>query len=449
VIMKKGISNVLATILILLLVIAAIGAIYKIVTPIIKESSIIQTDTLTTDLEIRQSVLVNYGENYTLGVPVKRGFGDGNVTGIEFTFSNGTDNYIHQEQTDIQEGETKVFYIVIFKKDLINPEFVSAAFIVEVKEKEFISEIKDTQEIIEEDFVYLETGESCPADADGDGFVGGEDYNKILINLGQNVEPYTSGDLDGDGFVGGGDLSLVMTYWGQECYSEPYMQAVWSSSLDILADGAFDESKNSAYLSVVQKDGDYALKAEGQAGIHRFERVVKKYFDIPSSSWGGQIYVNLHNIVHQETNDLAFVGAYDEYGPPRNFAIVSHYEYPFIWEKPVGGYIYMRAFHDNDQPITFASEEDVENMFKIPDFEVENGGVWPDRWIKIEWFLTEDERLFARVDGELKELGVGNRERIEFTQFWTGWVSSYNGGHILIKDVTLYDSTQKPDWVPV
>lgn len=50
----------------------------------------------------------------------------------------------------------------------------------------------------------------CPADLDGDGFVGGSDLGILLASWGVG----TAADLDGDGFVGGSDLGILLASWG-------------------------------------------------------------------------------------------------------------------------------------------------------------------------------------------------------------------------------------------
>ena len=54
-----------------------------------------------------------------------------------------------------------------------------------------------------------------PGDLDGDGFVGINDLNTVLVAWNQNVTPgdLTSGDVTGDGYVGIGDLTAVLANW--------------------------------------------------------------------------------------------------------------------------------------------------------------------------------------------------------------------------------------------
>jgi len=53
-------------------------------------------------------------------------------------------------------------------------------------------------------------GNSCPADLDGDGVVGGLDLSALLAAWGQGA----NGDVDGDGDTDGGDLTALLAAWG-------------------------------------------------------------------------------------------------------------------------------------------------------------------------------------------------------------------------------------------
>ena len=52
---------------------------------------------------------------------------------------------------------------------------------------------------------------ACPADLDGDGFVGGGDLTTLLGVWG-TADPVA--DLDGDGTISGGDLTALLGKWG-------------------------------------------------------------------------------------------------------------------------------------------------------------------------------------------------------------------------------------------
>ena len=52
----------------------------------------------------------------------------------------------------------------------------------------------------------------CPADLDGDGFVGGSDLGLLLIEWGRAD---TAADLDGNGVVNGADIGVMLIAWGE------------------------------------------------------------------------------------------------------------------------------------------------------------------------------------------------------------------------------------------
>ena len=55
---------------------------------------------------------------------------------------------------------------------------------------------------------------SLVGDVDGDGFVGGRDWNRIISNWGKTGASREDGDLDLDGTVSGPDYTIVMNNWG-------------------------------------------------------------------------------------------------------------------------------------------------------------------------------------------------------------------------------------------
>ncbi len=52
----------------------------------------------------------------------------------------------------------------------------------------------------------------CPADLNGDGFVGASDMPRLLNQWG--TTGVSDADLDGDGFVGPSDLAVLLAAWG-------------------------------------------------------------------------------------------------------------------------------------------------------------------------------------------------------------------------------------------
>lgn len=82
--MRKGISGVVATILIVLLVVVSVAILWGAVRPLISSTNNrVQPDCLTVDLDVTSCVYANN----IVDVVVKRGVGEGDVTAIKFAFS--------------------------------------------------------------------------------------------------------------------------------------------------------------------------------------------------------------------------------------------------------------------------------------------------------------------------------------------------------------------------
>ncbi len=83
-VMRKGISGVVATILIVLLVVVSVAILWGAVRPLISSTNNrVQPDCLTVDLDVTSCVYANN----IVDVVVKRGVGEGDVTAIKFAFS--------------------------------------------------------------------------------------------------------------------------------------------------------------------------------------------------------------------------------------------------------------------------------------------------------------------------------------------------------------------------
>ncbi|MCK4874190.1 MAG: hypothetical protein KAS72_15820, partial [Phycisphaerales bacterium] len=61
--------------------------------------------------------------------------------------------------------------------------------------------------------VVEESGDPCPADLDGDGYIGQSDLGILLAAYGLGA----GGDIDGDGDTDQGDLGALLAVYGQPC----------------------------------------------------------------------------------------------------------------------------------------------------------------------------------------------------------------------------------------
>ena len=102
---KKGLSTVVTTLIIILLVFVAIGIVWVVVKNIITNSAEqISLGGLTINLEIKD-VKINLD---TIEINVKRNPGEGELSGIKFLVSDGVGTQVFEEETNMQElGERR------------------------------------------------------------------------------------------------------------------------------------------------------------------------------------------------------------------------------------------------------------------------------------------------------------------------------------------------------
>jgi len=106
--MKRGISTVVASILLILLAVVAVVIIWFLLKGFItKSAGGIETSCITLDLEIEKAE-INADSNI-LYVQVKRGSGEGNLSGIRFKITNSSESMIRDRNTSMNELETKSF----------------------------------------------------------------------------------------------------------------------------------------------------------------------------------------------------------------------------------------------------------------------------------------------------------------------------------------------------
>ncbi len=227
----------------------------------------------------------------------------------------------------------------------------------------------------------------------------------------------------------------------------PFMNATWSQNLDVLADGVWDWSKNPSYLEVLPSGTDYILRAVGEIFVHRYDRVVGENFNPSMQTWGGTAYVNVKNFVSPQgwmyPKVLDFIGGYRDSSGSRDLAVQIGKDYDLLTGEFGKKYICFRAYEYSAEACNSRLDQDISRVFWIPD-----GESGPNRFIRIDWFLTPNYNLYARVDeGEWRKISPLGSARINFTKFAVGWVSSYGGGSIDIKNVVLYNQTCVPEWV--
>jgi len=286
------------------------------------------------------------------------------------------------------------------------------------------------------------------ADINQDGHVSIADYNLLTTtppwgstgcNLPENWEINCYSTLVCSGNTKSDCESKPGCSWIPESINctNPFMQAVWNSTSGILADGAFDrEGDNPGYLNVIELNGNYVLSAPGDYGEHRWHRSVVKNFSPSKTAWGGTIYANFKYLIPAGIAiDMVFLGAYSDTSNNRNLGIATY----IVNDK---NYIYIKGYYKNSYA------DAVEGQMFLVEKEGGSEWGWPDRFIRIDWFFTPDNKLFGRVDNsDWKSISPLGEYKEPFTRLETGWISSFNGGNVYIKNITLYPESCIPDWM--
>ena len=486
---KKGISGIVATILIVLIVVAAVAIIWKFIIPLAREID-------SGKEEVELSIVT--GEGYTVfdsetglaSVQIKRGNDEVELLGIDVLFSvNGSSvDYTILTDNVTAPGTTKLFrfnltnygepesvdvFPIVDSGDLrVNIGVVSSLLITgNVAKSRGLKKgkvIAEGDSIIISNAEVLENFESAAAaaeeecimgDANCDCVVDGLDLEIFIAHWGY-MEGMTWGDadFDGDGDADLDDFVILRESFGRECETwedSSFMVATWSDGDTLLGEGdlqadgsygAWDSYRNGGYLGVdPDGEGGNTLRAEGLYGVHKHQRIVSK--DLPTfDSWAGSIEVNFKDIVFNENliqgwrlTPLAIVGGYRDATVDRNFVIqienrTKSPDYPGKYTPA----IYIAAYHGRNSGIIYRGKT----------FFIEDGwDGFEDRFVKIDWYFTPENTLFARVDnGNWESVPVYGTYVDPFVRLWAGWVSSYNGGAIKLRNFKLYGPEHVSDF---
>ena len=127
---KRGLSGVVTTLIIVLLVLVAIGVIWMVVRNVIdKGAEQIELGQFSLDLQIKK-VQVQNG-NVTV-IVVRRNPGEGNFVGMNFVFSDGQNSETIRQNVSLQELDEKTFTFTLTKISASNLKTVSVAPIYEL-----------------------------------------------------------------------------------------------------------------------------------------------------------------------------------------------------------------------------------------------------------------------------------------------------------------------------
>ena len=108
---KRGLSDVVTTLVIILISLVAIGVVWVVIQNVIqKGSEQVELGQFTLDLQIKAVQVQD--ENVTI-VIVKRNPGEGEFVGMNFIFSDGQNSEIIRENTTLQELDQRSFTITL------------------------------------------------------------------------------------------------------------------------------------------------------------------------------------------------------------------------------------------------------------------------------------------------------------------------------------------------
>ena len=141
---KRGLSTIVATLLIILLTLVAVGVIWMVVRNVIQSGTEqISLGKITLDLEMK-SVSVNVSNN-SMEIKVKRNTGSGEFVGLSFIIEDGSNSEVIKENVSMEELETRNFQLSNFTKiNISRVTKVSIAPIFRLESgKEVVGDVKD------------------------------------------------------------------------------------------------------------------------------------------------------------------------------------------------------------------------------------------------------------------------------------------------------------------
>lgn len=178
---KKGLSGIVTTLLLVMLIIIAIGAVWITVNNLIEKSSEgVSFDVLTIDLEI-VSAKINFSDGKAT-IRVRRNVGEGEVVGIKFLVEDTLGSDVFERKFEsFQELEERTFILDLTESEFllltdINKISIAAIYKSATGVKELIGIISDSVEGLNDkidnprddqgpEVDYCTDDEGCPADS--------------------------------------------------------------------------------------------------------------------------------------------------------------------------------------------------------------------------------------------------------------------------------------------
>jgi len=166
---KRGLSTIVTTLLILLLIFVAIGIIWIVVKKVIVEGSEqVSLGKFTLDLKITQVQTI---DNNTIKVKIKRNQGAGDFVALSFIFDDGTNSEVIKRNSSMKEFEEIPFYLDLNEVNLSNLEKIEIAPVFRLESgKEVVGPVKDEYVFssgISGCEAYCPSGAQCGSDGCG------------------------------------------------------------------------------------------------------------------------------------------------------------------------------------------------------------------------------------------------------------------------------------------
>lgn len=141
----RGLSAIVTTLIIILLAIVAVGAVWVVISNVISEGSgDINLERFTLDIAIKSA----YVDGSDIGVKIRRSAGKGEIKGLNFVFSDGSDSIVIRRDIVLKELEERTF---IFNSTeiagIVAGDTVSIAPIFDSSGSEKTGEVTDTEKI--------------------------------------------------------------------------------------------------------------------------------------------------------------------------------------------------------------------------------------------------------------------------------------------------------------
>jgi len=137
---KRGISSIIATVLIILITIAAIIIVWQVVIPLIKNNLLENTGFVQLSIDTSQGYTVWDSSQNKMSVQIKRGIDDVTLDGIRVIFLLDSGS-VYSDVTAIGQNQAKTFYFQLSELSR-KPDKISIAPIINGKVKDVVFTIK-------------------------------------------------------------------------------------------------------------------------------------------------------------------------------------------------------------------------------------------------------------------------------------------------------------------